>query len=97
MAAFTPDGTYRRVERCHLPRSGRTFPLENYGRAFSDYCYPSGTIILAQLGVLGAVDAAVARMPNRGPAPQPSAVTCVRRVRHRWSVTDAGRSGLGDR
>lgn len=66
MAAFTPDGTYRRVEGVTYRGRGRTFPLENDGLAFSDYCYPSGTIILAQLGVLGALDTVVARMPNRG-------------------------------
>jgi ketosteroid isomerase-like protein len=121
LAAFTPDGTFT-DESIGVTYRGqdRAFPVENYGRAFSDMhrelyqfyvngdivvvqlalqgthdgplsvaggvlaptgkrmnapccdvfevkngkinrfdCYPSGTVILAQLGVLGALDAAV--------------------------------------
>ncbi|OHV47396.1 nuclear transport factor 2 family protein [Pseudofrankia sp. BMG5.36] len=123
LAAFTPDGTFT-DESIGVTYRGqdRTFPLDNYGRAFSDMhrelhqvyvngdmvivqlalqgthdgplqagdgiiaptgnrmdapccdvfqlrdgrierfdCYPSGTVILAQLGVLGALDAAITR------------------------------------
>jgi ketosteroid isomerase-like protein len=121
LAAFTPDGTFT-DESIGVTYRGRdrAFPLDNYGRAFSDMhrelfqvyvngdtvivqlalqgthdgplqagdgiieptgnrmdapccdvfqlrdgkierfdCYPSGTVILAQLGVLGALDAAI--------------------------------------
>ena len=121
LAAFTPDGTFT-DESIGVTYRGRdrVFPLENYGRAFSDMhrelyqiyvagdlvvvqlalqgthdgplqvaggvlestgkrmdapccdvfelkegkinrfdCYPSGTVILAQLGVLGALDTAL--------------------------------------
>jgi ketosteroid isomerase-like protein len=121
LAAFTPDGTFT-DESIGVTYRGRdlAFPLENYGRAFSDMhrelyrlyangdivivqlalqgthdgplsvaggileptrnrmdapccdvfelengkikrfdCYPSGTVILAQLGVLGTLDDAV--------------------------------------
>jgi ketosteroid isomerase-like protein len=123
LAAFTPDGTFT-DESIGVTYRGqdRTFPLDNYGRAFSDMhrelhqiyvngdmvivqlalqgthdgplqagdgiiaptgnrmdapccdvfqlrdgrierfdCYPSGTVILAQLGGLGALDAAITR------------------------------------
>ena len=79
LAAFTPDGTFT-DESIGVTYRGRdrAFPLENYGRAFSDThrelyrLYVNGDIVVVQLALQGTHDGRwnLCRQPRQPQAPR---------------------------